>query len=132
MMKMTVVLLIGALTLISCSNNIKKEADKAPLPPTLESPRPAPAPIPVATVSPMPKPEPVPAPRSAPEPEPEPAPAPEARDAGGRVYVLKQGDTFSKIAREQFGDIRYLRDLINANPGIDPNRIHPGQKINLP
>lgn len=112
---MAAVLLVGALTLIGCNNNMKKD-DKAPPPPTLERPRlvpaPAPAAIPISTVS----------------------PAPVLTDvvAGGKVYVLKQGDTFSKIAREQLGGLNHLRDLINANPGIDPDKIHLGQKINLP
>jgi len=52
--------------------------------------------------------------------------------ASGKVYILKKGDTLSKIARERFGDIRYLRNLIDANPGIDHSNVHPGQKINLP
>ena len=112
---MTVVLLVGALTLIGC-NNMRKGDDKAPPPPTLEHPRlaraPAPAPIPVATAS--------------------PAPVPKDVVAGGKVYFLKKGDTLSKIAREQLGGLNRLRDLINANPGIDPNKVHPGEKINLP
>ena len=108
----TVVLLVGALTLIGCTTNKLKKGDAmAPPPPTLE---PAPAPIPRTTVLPA------------------PAPVPTDVVAGGKVYVLKEGDTFSKIAREQFGGLNRLRDLINANPGIDPNKIHPGQKINLP
>ncbi len=110
-----VVLLVGTLTLIGC-NNMKKDDDKAPPPPTMERPRlaraPAPVPIPLATVS--------------------PAPVPTDVVAGGKVYLLKKGDTLSNIAREQLGGISHLRDLINANPDIDPNTIHPGQKINLP
>jgi nucleoid-associated protein YgaU len=119
---MTVFMLVGAVTLIGCNNNMKKGDDKAPPPPTLAHPRLAPAPIPMATVSPTPEPALAPA----------PVPVPTDVVAGGKGYILKKGDTLSKIAREQFGGLNHLRDLINANPGIDPNKIHPGQKINLP
>jgi spore coat assembly protein SafA len=48
----------------------------------------------------------------------------------GRTYVVQQGDTLSGIAR-RFGVS--LSDLEKANPQItDPNRIFPGQVINIP
>ncbi len=47
-----------------------------------------------------------------------------------RTYVVQRGDTLSGIAR-QFGVS--LSDLEEANPQItDPNRISPGQVINIP
>jgi nucleoid-associated protein YgaU len=127
----TVVLLVGALTLTSCTTPKLKQGDAmAPPPPTLApapvAVAPAPAPLPRTTISPAP----APIPRATVSPVP--APVPTDVVARGQVYVLKEGDTFSNIAREQFGGLHRLRDLINANPGIDPNKIHPGQKINLP
>lgn len=44
-------------------------------------------------------------------------------------YTVKQGDWIYKIARECKLD---PRAVIAANPGINPNRLTPGQKINLP
>ena len=47
-----------------------------------------------------------------------------------RTYVVQQGDTLSGIARRF--DVS-LSDLEDANPQItDPNRIFPGQVINIP
>ncbi|MGH4002723.1 MAG: LysM peptidoglycan-binding domain-containing protein [Pseudonocardiaceae bacterium] len=47
-----------------------------------------------------------------------------------RTYVVQRGDTLSGIAR-RFGVS--LSDLEEANPQItDPNRIFPGQVINIP
>lgn len=47
-----------------------------------------------------------------------------------RTYVVQRGDTLSGIARR----FRVtLSDLIDANPQIDdPDRIFPGQRINIP
>lgn len=54
------------------------------------------------------------------EPEPEPQ----------RRYTVQRGDTLSGIAR-RFGVS--LADLLRANPQIDdPDRISPGQVINIP
>jgi LysM repeat protein len=44
-------------------------------------------------------------------------------------YTVKQGDWIYKIARECKLD---PKAIIAANPGINPNRLTPGQKINLP
>lgn len=46
-----------------------------------------------------------------------------------RRYVVQPGDTMFLIA-QRFGIS--LQELIRANPGIDPNRIVPGQVINIP
>lgn len=56
-----------------------------------------------------------------PEPEPEPP---------GRTYVVQPGDTLSGIARRFEVS---LSALLRANPQIDdPDRIFPGQVINIP
>lgn len=49
--------------------------------------------------------------------------------ANPKVYEVKAGDTLLKIARAH--NIT-LDQLLAANPGINPNVIMPGQKINLP
>jgi LysM repeat protein len=57
-----------------------------------------------------------------------PTPAAQAT-ACPRPYVVQRGDWIYKIARECGLD---PRDLIAANPGIDPNRIVAGQRLTLP
>ncbi len=49
-------------------------------------------------------------------------------------YVVKKGDTLSKIAEEHYGDARLYPKIFEANRDIltDPNRIKPGQKLRIP
>lgn len=49
--------------------------------------------------------------------------------ASGTNYIIAQGDTFAKIARTLHTTVRAL---VDANPGIEPTKLHVGQKINLP
>jgi LysM repeat protein len=49
--------------------------------------------------------------------------------AGPDEYVVKTGDTFSKIATAQ--GVK-LSDVVAVNPGVDSSKLHPGQKIKLP
>ncbi len=56
-------------------------------------------------------------------------PATAAPGACASPYTVKQGDWIYKIARE----CRLQpQAIIAANPGINPNRLTPGQKLNLP
>jgi LysM repeat protein len=57
--------------------------------------------------------------------------APTAAPAAGCTspYTVKQGDWIYKIARDCKLD---PKAIIAANPGINANRLTPGQKINLP
>ena len=62
--------------------------------------------------------------------------------AGGRAatagraatYTVKPGDTLSKIAREQLGDVNAYLEIFNANRDqlSDPNKIQPGQTLKIP
>jgi LysM repeat protein len=54
-------------------------------------------------------------------------PAPVAQP-GANQFRVDPGDTLGGIAA-QFGVS--LQGLINANPGIDPNKIYPGQILNF-
>ncbi|HYC76648.1 MAG TPA: LysM domain-containing protein [Planctomycetota bacterium] len=47
-------------------------------------------------------------------------------------YVIKRGDTLRGIASKQLGGVRHVAALIDANPGIDPNRLRAGDRIALP
>lgn len=49
-----------------------------------------------------------------------------------RTYTVEKGDTIYGIARKVFGSDTRAKDIIAANPGIDPNHIKVGQVINLP
>ncbi|MGG1612208.1 LysM peptidoglycan-binding domain-containing protein [Paenibacillus sp. FSL K6-2441] len=52
-----------------------------------------------------------------------------------KTYVVKSGDTLSKIAKLELGDSSKWQQIYNANQkmiGKDPNRIKPGQKLVMP
>ena len=50
--------------------------------------------------------------------------------AGPGEYVVKAGDTFAKIGRANGGFSG--KQVAEVNPGVDPSKLHPGQKIKLP
>lgn len=50
-------------------------------------------------------------------------------EMGGNVYVVKSGDTLTKIAHRNGTTVKALEA---ANPNVDPNHIKVGQKLNLP
>lgn len=52
--------------------------------------------------------------------------------SGARSHVIREGETFSSIANDHYGESRYYLAIIKANPSINPNRLRPGQTINLP
>jgi nucleoid-associated protein YgaU len=49
-------------------------------------------------------------------------------------YVVKKGDTLSKIAEEVYGDKMLYPQIFEANRDIlsDPDKIKPGQKLRIP
>lgn len=66
------------------------------------------------------------------KPAPKPAPKPKT-GTNQRTYVVKSGDSLSKIAA-QFG-IRDWHTLYAANRGVvgsNPNMIHPGLRLKIP
>jgi len=50
--------------------------------------------------------------------------------AGPGEYVIKSGDTFSKIGKANGGFTG--AEVAAVNPGVDPSHLHVGQKIKLP
>ena len=62
---------------------------------------------------------------------PTPTPSGEAGAPGvcGPKYTVESGDTFSSIATKCGTTTQGMRD---ANPGVDPVTIRPGQVINVP
>jgi nucleoid-associated protein YgaU len=51
-----------------------------------------------------------------------------------RTYVVKAGDTLSKISLQFYGQADQYRKIFDANRGIlrDPNTIRPGQELMIP
>ena len=49
-------------------------------------------------------------------------------------YVVKKGDTQSKIAQQYYGDPKLYTQIFEANHDIlsDPNLIKIGQKLRIP
>ena len=47
-------------------------------------------------------------------------------------YTVKSGDTLSSIAGEWFRDVTRWKDIVAVNPGLSPQSLRVGQKINLP
>ena len=50
------------------------------------------------------------------------------------IYVVKSGDSLSKIAKQQYGDAQAWKRIFEANTDIlkDPDKIFPGQKLKIP
>jgi nucleoid-associated protein YgaU len=51
-----------------------------------------------------------------------------------QYYVVKKGDTLSKIAREYYGDANLYPQIFEANRDVlkDPDKIQVGQKLRIP
>jgi nucleoid-associated protein YgaU len=51
-----------------------------------------------------------------------------------QYYVVKSGDSLSKIAEEFYGDKMLYGRIFEANRDLlhDPDRIKPGQKLLIP
>ena len=135
-MKYTATISIALLAAVAgCSNN-KKPAANAGVTDLRGSAAAKPAPAPVVTPAPAPAPVVVaqPAVSDTPTPVAAAAPAPEAAIPAitGSTYVVKKGDSLSKIARAKYGNTSAIKKIKDANPGIDANNIKPGQKLNLP
>jgi nucleoid-associated protein YgaU len=73
------------------------------------------------------------------EPVVKPLPDPAPTGTGGTTaqddsYVVVAGDSLSKIAKRQYGDMNLWRRIYEANRDQikDPDLIHPGQKLRIP
>ena len=49
-----------------------------------------------------------------------------------KQYTVQSGDSMYKISVKVFGTPRYFKEIAKANPTVDPKRIKPGMKLNLP
>ncbi|CAN5810013.1 D-alanyl-D-alanine carboxypeptidase/D-alanyl-D-alanine-endopeptidase [soil metagenome] len=57
------------------------------------------------------------------------APAPAAPQAAARTHTVRQGETLDAISR-RYGTT--VREMERVNPGLNPRRIQPGQRVRLP
>jgi LysM repeat protein len=57
-----------------------------------------------------------------------------APQSTARTYIVKAGDTLSKIAKEHYGDASQYMKIFEANRDklSDPNKIQPGQHLIIP
>jgi nucleoid-associated protein YgaU len=55
-------------------------------------------------------------------------------DVAVDYYIIKKGDTLSKIAKEFYGDANQYPTIFEANREVirDADLIYPGQKIRIP
>jgi nucleoid-associated protein YgaU len=120
-------LLLLALAVVGC-----KKQNKGPVMTTTEPP-------PQTTLEPIPPPEtstettPLPAPVVMPPPPPhyEPSPPP-APSPAVNTYTVQKGDTLWSIALRFLGDGKRWREIVEANPGLEPSKLRIGQVIILP
>ena len=59
-------------------------------------------------------------------------PQPSTPAPGTTEYTVKQGETFSSIALSLYGDPRHYREIVKANPNLEPSRVRAGTVIKLP
>ena len=62
------------------------------------------------------------------------APTPAAPTPAVKTYVVKKGDSLSKIAKHEYGNANDWRKIFEANRDIikDPDLIFPGQTLKIP
>jgi len=49
-----------------------------------------------------------------------------------QTHLVKPGETLWALAAKYLGDGRRYREIVQANPNLDPNRIQAGAKIKIP
>jgi nucleoid-associated protein YgaU len=54
--------------------------------------------------------------------------------ASAKMYIVKSGDTLSKISKQFYGDPNAYMKIFNANRDKlnDPDKIQPGQELKIP
>jgi nucleoid-associated protein YgaU len=55
-----------------------------------------------------------------------------SKPASGRSYVVKSGDSLSRIAARELGDSGRWTEIRDLNPGLNPDRLKVGASIALP
>lgn len=55
-----------------------------------------------------------------------------AQGAIGSTYTIRKGDTLWSIATRHYGDGKQWQRIVDANPGLNPQKLAVGQVITLP
>lgn len=50
----------------------------------------------------------------------------------GEAYTIKPGDRLATIAKQRYGNESYVKQILEMNPGLNPDRIVAGKSITLP
>lgn len=58
--------------------------------------------------------------------------APAVVRTGPKDHVIQQGESLSSISLFAYGDARYYREILKANPTLDERKLRPGTKILIP
>ncbi|MGA3065736.1 MAG: LysM peptidoglycan-binding domain-containing protein [Tepidisphaeraceae bacterium] len=69
---------------------------------------------------------------AAPDPAAVSTPNMSAAPITGGSYTVKPGDTLWKIAATHYGDGHKWKQIVDANPGLEPSKLKIGQTITLP
>lgn len=93
------------------------------------APAPAPAPVPAATPEPASPNQVEKGAGSVEEPPAAPAPQPVAAP---EEYVVQPGDSVWTIAKAKLGDGKEWKKIVDANPGMNPDKLSAGKKIVIP
>jgi nucleoid-associated protein YgaU len=51
---------------------------------------------------------------------------------GLKEHVIHQGETLSTISLAAYGDARYYKEILKANPALDERKLKPGTVIKIP
>jgi 5'-nucleotidase/UDP-sugar diphosphatase len=125
-----VALVLAATLAVGCSNTKKPAANSAVT--DIRPSNPAPPPPPPPVVQPIQPAQPVQPVISDSAPVVTQTISTPTPSVSGSTYTIQKGDTLYKIARAKYGNPTAVKKIIEANPGMDPNKIKVGQKINLP
>lgn len=56
----------------------------------------------------------------------------QVKNPGKFVHLVKKGDRLDKISMMYYNTHHRHKEIMRANPGLDPKKIRPGQKIVIP
>lgn len=110
-----------------------KERTAAPMPALASTPVATPGPVAPVAVAPAPI-APAPATPTTPVSATSAAVAPAATPTAPaqRTYTVQAGDTLADIATLFYGSPTPWREIVAANPGLDPAKLTPGQTLVIP
>lgn len=60
------------------------------------------------------------------------APVKASVKSNGATYVVKSGDSLTRIAERVLGDGQRWKDIVALNPGLDPKRLSVGKSLKMP